>query len=118
MNRRRLALPAIALLVLAAFVALGWAVGAGRLDGERAVLDDRLDLYKRVLLEVRREREERPRRLIALLPLQLRASTHLNAAPTLVVPVGEKSVDEGGTLVLEGFAVADDDLLRPMYPAT
>ena len=60
MNRRQLVLPAAALVVLAAFVALGWAVGAGRLDGERAALDDRLDLYRRVLLEVRREREERP----------------------------------------------------------
>lgn len=60
MNRRRLALPAAVIAVLAAFAAIGWAAGAGRLDGERAELEDRLALYRKVLLEVRSEREERP----------------------------------------------------------
>lgn len=60
MNRHRLVLPGVTLAVLSVFAGLGWAVGAGRLNGDRAELDDRLNLYRRVLLEVRREREQRP----------------------------------------------------------
>lgn len=60
MNRRRLVMPAVTVAVLSISAGLGWGYGAGRLDGDRAALDDRLDLYRRVLTEVRSEREARP----------------------------------------------------------
>ena len=60
MNRQRLLMPGIVTGVLAIAAGIGWGVGSGRLDGTRATLDERLDLFRNVLTGVRRERERRP----------------------------------------------------------
>jgi hypothetical protein len=59
-NRHRLVMPGIVVGVLAIAGGLGWGVGAGRLDGTRTALDERVQVYRDVLLEVRAERERRP----------------------------------------------------------
>jgi hypothetical protein len=53
-------MPGIVTGVLAVSAGIGWGVGAGRLDGSRAALDDRLSLFRNVLNGVREERERRP----------------------------------------------------------
>ncbi len=60
MNRRRLVMPGIVVGVLATAGVLGWGVGAGRLDGTRASIDERVQVFRDVLLAVRDEREKRP----------------------------------------------------------
>ncbi len=60
MNRHRLLMPGIVVGVLAIAGSVGWAVGAGRLDGTRATIDERLEVYRAVLIGVREERERRP----------------------------------------------------------
>ena len=62
MNRRqrRLVIVATILGVLGGAGLLGWAVGSGRMDGARAEILRKTDLYRNVLLTVRSERTERP----------------------------------------------------------
>ena len=60
MSRRRLFLPSMVALVLMAAAAIGWSVGSGRLGDSRTDIIERIDLYRRVLLTVRDEREQRP----------------------------------------------------------
>jgi hypothetical protein len=60
MNRHRLVMPGIVVGVLAIAGGLGWGVGAGLLDGTRTALDERVQVYRDVLMAVRAERERRP----------------------------------------------------------
>ncbi len=60
MTRRRLLMPGIVTAVLLIAFGLGWGMGAGRIDGSRAALDERLSLFRNVLTGVRAERERRP----------------------------------------------------------
>jgi hypothetical protein len=59
-RQRRLVLVSVALGVLGGSGVLGWAVGAGRLGGDRSEIVRKIDLYRNVLLTVREERTERP----------------------------------------------------------
>ena len=62
MNRRqrRLVLISVVIGVLGGSGALGWAVGSGRLGGDRSEVIRKIDLYRNVLLTVRSERTQRP----------------------------------------------------------
>ena len=59
-SKKRLILPGIALGTLVISGLLGWAVGGGRLDGSREVLDGDMAKYVRVMNGVRDERGLRP----------------------------------------------------------
>ena len=62
MNRRqrRLVLISVVIGVLGGSGALGWAVGSGRLGGDRSEVIRKIDLYRNVLVTVRPERRQRP----------------------------------------------------------